>query len=80
VNTDRRDAIQLARLLRAGERTARLARELGLSRQQLQTRRQRLQANLHATVPTTVMIGTAFEADALYHNVGGKKYAPSRSH
>ncbi|MDQ3829513.1 MAG: hypothetical protein M3361_09480 [Candidatus Tectomicrobia bacterium] len=52
----------------------------GLSRTQLHTLRQRVQANLNATAPTGVMTGTAFEADELYHNAGEKKYAPSRSH
>jgi hypothetical protein len=39
--------------------------------------RQRIQANLNATAPTGVMTGTAFEADELYQNAGGKKYAAS---
>jgi transposase-like protein len=60
-----------------GEPTARLARELGLSRKQLHTLRQRLQANLNATAPTGVMPGTAFEADELYQNAGEKKHATS---
>jgi transposase-like protein len=63
-----------------GEPTARLARELGLSRKQLHTLRQRIQANLNATAPTEVMPDTAFAADELYQNAGEKKYAPSRSH
>jgi transposase-like protein len=62
-----------------GEPTARLARELGLSRKQLHTLRQRIQANLNDTAPTGVMSGTAFEADELYQNAGEKKHAPSRS-
>ena len=60
-----------------GEPTARLARELGLSRKQLQTLRQRIPATRNATAPTGVMTGTAFEADELYQNAGGKKYAAS---
>jgi hypothetical protein len=63
-----------------GEPTARLARELGVSRKQLHTLRQRVQAKLNATAPTDIMAGTAFEADELYQNAGEKKYAPSRSH
>jgi transposase-like protein len=63
-----------------GEPTACLARELGLSRKQLHTLRQRIQANLNATAPTAVMVGTAFEADELYHNTGEKKHPASRSH
>jgi transposase-like protein len=56
-----------------GEPTARLARELGLSRKQLHTLRQRIQTNVHVSAPTTVMTGTAFEADELYHNAGEKR-------
>jgi hypothetical protein len=55
------------------EPPARLARELGLSRTPLHPLRQRIQAHLNATAPTTVMRGTAFEADALYHNAGKSK-------
>jgi transposase-like protein len=60
-----------------GEPTARLARELRLSRKQLQTLRQRIQANMNETAPTAAMSGTAFEADELYHNAGENKHAPS---
>jgi transposase-like protein len=63
-----------------GEPTARLARELGLSRKQLHTLRHRIQANLNDTAPTGVMTGTAFEADELYQNAGEKKHAASRPH
>jgi transposase-like protein len=49
---------------------AKLARELGLSRKQLHTLRQHIQANLNATAPTQVMAGTSFEADELYQNAG----------
>ena len=63
-----------------GEPTARLARELGLSRKQLHTLRQRIQANLNDTAPTGVMTGAAFEADELYQNAGEKKHAASRPH
>jgi transposase-like protein len=59
-----------------GEPTARLARELGVSRKQLHTLRQRVQANLNATAPTDVMSGPAFEADELYQHAGEKKHAP----
>jgi transposase-like protein len=69
--------VLLLRGIAKGEPTARLARELGLSRKQLHTLRQRIQANLNATAPTGVMTGTAFEADELYQNAGEKKYAPS---
>jgi len=71
--------VLLLRGMAKGESTARLARELGLSRKQLHTLRQRIQAHVNATAPTDAMAGTAFEADELYQNAGEKKYAPSRS-
>ncbi len=72
--------VLLLRGIAKGEPTARLARELGVSRKQLHTLRQRIQATLNLTAPTEVMIGTAFEADELYQNAGEKKYPPSRPH
>jgi transposase-like protein len=69
--------VLLLRGIAKGEPTARLARELGVSRKQLHTLRQRVQAKLNATAPTDVMAGTAFEADELYHNAGENKHAPS---
>jgi transposase-like protein len=62
--------VLLLRGVAKGEPTACLARELGLSRQQLHTLRQRIQANLNATAPTGVMPGTTFEADELYQHAG----------
>jgi transposase-like protein len=70
--------VLLLRGIAKGEPTARLARELGLSRKQLHTLRQRIQANLNDTAPTEVMVGTTFEADELYQNAGEKKHASSR--
>jgi hypothetical protein len=80
-NTRQRPAtlVLLLRGMAKGEPTARLARELGLSRQQLHTLRQRVQSHLHETAPTGVMTGPAFEADERYQNAGGKQRAPSRS-
>jgi transposase-like protein len=72
--------VLLLRGIAKGEPTARLARELGLSRKQLHTLRQRIQANLNATAPTAVMVGTAFEADELYQNAGEKRHPTSRVH
>jgi transposase-like protein len=66
--------VLLLRGIAKGEPTARLARELGLSRKQLHTLRQRVQTNLNQTAPTGLMIGTAFEADELYQNAGEKKH------
>jgi transposase-like protein len=70
--------VLLLRGITKGESTSRLARELGLSRKQMHTLRQRLQTNLNDTAPTALMEGTTFEADELYQNAGEKKYAPSR--
>jgi transposase-like protein len=72
--------VLLLRGIAKGEPTARLARELGVSRKQLHTLRQRIQANLNATAPAAVMVGTAFEADELYQNAGEKKHPTSGSH
>jgi transposase-like protein len=72
--------VLLMRGMAKGEPTARLARELGLSRKQLHTLRQRVQTHLNDTAPTDVMTGTAFEADERYQNAGENKYPPSRSH
>ena len=58
-----------------GESTARLARELEISRKQLHTLRQRVQTNLNSTAPTALMAGTTFEADELYQNAGEKQDA-----
>jgi transposase-like protein len=69
--------VLLLRGVAKGESTARLARELGLSRKQLHTLRQRIQAKVNATAPTRKMMGTAFEADELYQNAGEKKHAAS---
>jgi transposase-like protein len=60
-----------------GEPTARLARELGLSRRQMHTLRQRVQSNVYETLPTTPMNDRVVEADELYQNAGEKgKQAP----
>jgi hypothetical protein len=77
--TRQRPATLVLRLrgLAKGEPTARLARELGLSRKPLHTLRKRLQANLAVTAPTAMMTGTAFGADELYQKAGDKRYAPS---
>jgi transposase-like protein len=71
--------VLLLRGIAKGESTARLARELHLSRQTVHTLRQRLQANLNDTAPTGLMDGQTFAVDEIYHNAGEKKYAASRS-
>jgi hypothetical protein len=80
-NTRQRPATLVLQLrgLAKGEPTARLARELGLSRKQLHTLRQRLQAKLKATAPPQVMAGPAVEADELYQHAGEKQHPTSRS-
>jgi transposase-like protein len=72
--------VLLLRGIAKGEPTACLACDLGLSRTQLHTLRQRVQTNLNQTAPTGGMPGTTFEADELYQNAGGKKHAASRPH
>ena len=69
--------VLLLRGVAKGDPTARLARELGRSRKQLHTLRQRIQANLNETAPSEVMRGKAFETDELYQKAGGKKHASS---
>jgi transposase-like protein len=69
--------VLLLRGIAKGESTARLARELHLSRQTVHTLRQRLQANLNDSAPTETMDGVTFEVDELYQNAGEKKYAAS---
>ena len=71
--------VLLLRGVTKGESTARLARELQLSRQTVHTLRQRLQTNLNENAPTEQMDGQTFEVDELYQNAGGKKYAAPRS-
>ena len=70
--------VLLLRAITKGESTARLARELGLSRKQMHTLRQRIQTNLNETAPIDLMEGTTYEADELYQNAGEKKHASSR--
>ena len=60
-----------------GETTARLSRELGISRKQMTVIRQRLQANVERSLPDGPMADNAvFQADELYQNAGKK----SRKH
>jgi len=70
--------VLLIRGIAKGEATARLARELALSRHQLGTLRKRVMNNLNDTAPTELMEGTAFEADEVYQNAGEKKLPASR--
>jgi transposase-like protein len=60
-----------------GESPARLARELGRSRKQLHTLRQRIQTHVNATAPTHQMTGTAFEADERYQHAGETQHPAS---
>jgi hypothetical protein len=70
--------VLLLRGIAKGEPTARLARELGMSRKQLHTLRRRVQMYLNDTAPAELMTGTAFEADELYQNAGENKHPASR--
>ena len=70
--------VLLLRGITKGESTARLARELGLSRKQMHTLRQRIQTNLNETAPIDLMEGKTYEADELYQYAGEKKHASSR--
>jgi transposase-like protein len=70
--------VLLLRGISKGEPTARLARELQLSRQTVHTRRQQIQTNLNESAPTDTMAGQTFEVDEIYQNAGEKKYTPSR--
>jgi transposase-like protein len=70
--------VLLLRGIAKGEPTARLARELSISRKQLHTLRGRVQTNLLATLPSGVRTSEVdFEADELYQNAGEKRQAPS---
>jgi transposase-like protein len=69
--------VLLLRGIAKGEPTARLARELGMSRKPLHTLRQRVQRNLDHTAPADVMAGATCEADELYQNAGEKKHPAS---
>jgi transposase-like protein len=71
--------VLLLRGIAKGESTARLGRELQLSRKQAHTLRQRVQENLYETLPTDVVEEAVFEADELFHNAGEKRSGASRS-
>jgi transposase-like protein len=68
--------VLLLRGIAKGETTARLARELAISRKQTHTLRHRVQNNLYETLPTDVLEELVFEADELYQNAGEKRAAP----
>jgi len=70
--------VLLLRGITKGEPTARLARELQLSRQTVHTRRQQIQANLNASASTEMMDGATFEVDELYQNAREKRDPASR--
>ena len=79
--------VLLLRGIAKGETTARLARELDVSRKQMHTLRGRVQDNLYETLPTDVLDEPAFwtsrpsrltSCTRLYQNAGGKRPAPCR--
>ena len=66
--------VLMLRGIAKGESTARLARELAVSRKQMHTIRHRVQENLYQRLPTDVSEDEVqFEADELYQNSGEKK-------
>ena len=67
----------LLRGIAKGESTARLARELKLSRKQATTLRRRARQNLFDRQPRGLLSGMVFEADELYQNAGEKKHPAS---
>jgi len=67
--------VLLLRGIAKGESTARLARTVGMSRQQVTTLRQRMQRTVNDSAATAPMAGQVFEVDELYPNAGEKKYA-----
>ncbi len=70
--------VLLLRGIAKGESTARLARELPMSRKQVHTLRRRIQLNLLNRLPSGKMAGAEFEGDELYQNAGEKKHPTSR--
>src|SRR6476619_367101 len=71
--------VLLLRGIAKGEPTARLSRELSISRKHAHTLRHRVQANLAATRLSGVReTEVEFEADELYQNAGEKRHATSR--
>jgi len=62
----------LLRGIAKGEPTARLSRELALDRKRVGELDQQIQTNLYDSLPGELMTGTAFKADELYQNAGGK--------
>jgi transposase-like protein len=71
--------VLILRGIAKGESAARLSRELGLSRRQMHTLRQRVQRNLYESLPTTPMSDPVVEADELYQNAGEKGLQTRRS-
>lgn len=70
--------VLILRGIAKGEPTARLARELAVSRRQMHTLRQRVQLNAYDTLPTEVLRDDMlFEADEVYPNAGEKRRAAS---
>ena len=70
--------VLMLRGIAKGESTARLARELDISRKQMHTLRHRVQDNLYEALPTDVLDEPVFEADELYQNAGEKRSPPRR--
>ena len=68
--------VLLLRGVAQGVSSARLARELGLSRTTVHEIRKRLQCNAEAAQPTTPLPDTRTETDEMFQNAGEKRGAP----
>jgi transposase-like protein len=78
----RYSVVQIVQLLQGivkGESTARLAREMKVSRRWLMDWRHKLQAFVEQIQPTGPLPDTVVEADEMYQNAGEKKRPSSRS-
>ena len=71
--------VLLLRGVAQGASTARLARELELSRTTVHEVRKRLQRNAEAAQPTTPLPDARTETDEMFQNAGEKRYPPCRS-
>jgi transposase-like protein len=71
--------VLILRGIAQGVPTAKLARELGLSRPHLLERRHEIQAHALAACDTATLPDDHVEADEMYQNAGEKRRAASRS-
>src|SRR5258708_35568244 len=64
--------VLLLRGIAKGESSARLAREVCIGRKRGMQLRHTIQTNLYETLPSLVMDGQTFDADARYQNAAGR--------